>query len=87
MGSIATYIADKAAKKKQTPAEWLDGNLKNFDRYWVSSHIGRYTHPDVAVHLHDDSAPVGEGYLTTADTAVKQDIFLDGGSAFMTIAS
>ncbi|WP_288807625.1 type I-F CRISPR-associated protein Csy1 [uncultured Mitsuokella sp.] len=87
MGSIATYIADKAAKKKQTPAEWLDGNLKNFDRYWVSSHIGRYTHPDVAVHLHDDSAPVGEGYLTTADTAVKQDIFVDGGSAFMTIAS
>lgn len=87
MGSIATYIADKAAKKKQTPAEWLDGNLKNFDRYWVSSHIGRYTHPDVAVYLHDDSAPVGEGYLTTADAAVKQDIFVDGGSAFMTIAS
>lgn len=87
MGSIATYIADKAAKKKQTPAEWIEGNLKNLDRYWISSHIGRYTHPDVAVHLHDDSSPTGEGYLTTADAAVKQDIYVDGGSAFMSIAS
>ena len=87
MGSIATYIADKAAKKKQTPAEWLEGNLKNLDRYWVSSHIGKYTHPDVAVHLHDDSGPTGKGYLTTTDTAVQQDIYVEGGSAFMTIAS
>ncbi|WP_286820495.1 type I-F CRISPR-associated protein Csy1 [Mitsuokella sp. UBA4253] len=87
MGSIATYIADKAAKKQQTPAEWLESNLKNLDRYWVSSHIGKYTHPDLAVHLHDNSNPTGEGYLTTADAAVQQDIFVDGGSAFMTIAS
>lgn len=87
MGSIATYIADKAAKKKQTPAEWLESNLKNLDRYWVSSHIGKYTHPDVAVHLHDDSGPTGKGYLTTTDTAVQQDIYVEGGSAFMTIAS
>ena len=78
MGSIATYIADKAAKKKQTPAEWLEDNLKNLDRYWVSSHIGRYTHPDAAVHLHDDSSPTGKGYLTTADAVVKQDIYVDG---------
>lgn len=87
MGSIATYIADKAAKKKQTPVEWLESNLKNIDRYWVSSHIGRYTHPDVALHLHDDSVPTGKGYLTTADAKVQQDIFVDGGSAFMSIAS
>ncbi len=87
MGSIATYIADKAAKKKQNPAEWLEDNLKNLDRYWVSSHIGRYTHPDAAVHLHDDSSPTGKGYLTTADAVVKQDIYVDGGSAFMSIAS
>ena len=87
MGSIATYIADKAAKKKQTPAEWLESNLNNLDRYWVSSHIGRYTHPDAAVHLYDDSSPTGKGYLTTADAAVKQDIYVDGGSAFMSIAS
>lgn len=87
MGSIATYIADKAAKKKQTPVEWLESNLKNLDRYWVSSHIGKYTHPDVAVHLHDDSGPTGKGYLTTTDTAVQQDIYVEGGSAFMTIAS
>lgn len=87
MGSIATYIADKAAKKEQSPAEWLESNLKNLNRYWVSSHIGRYTHPDAAVHLHDNSGPTGKGYLTTADAAVKQDIFVDGGSAFMTIAS
>ena len=87
MGSIATYIADKAAKMKQTPAEWLESNLKNLDRYWVSSHIGKYTHPDVAVHLHDDSGPTGKGYLTTTDTAVQQDIYVEGGSAFMTIAS
>ena len=87
MGSIATYIADKAEKKKQTPAKWIESNLKNFGRYWVSSHIGRYTHPDVAIHLHDDSVPTGKGYLTTADAKVQQDIFVDGGSAFMTIAS
>lgn len=87
MGSIATYIADKAEKKKQTPAKWIESNLKNFGRYWVSSHIGRYTHPDVALHLHDDSVPTGKGYLTTADAKVQQDIFVDGGSAFMTIAS
>ena len=69
MGSIATYIADKAAKKEQSPAEWLESNLKNLNRYWVSSHIGRYTHPDAAVHLHDNSGPTGKGYLTTADAA------------------
>ena len=32
MGSIATYIADKAAKKEQTPAEWIQKNLQNLER-------------------------------------------------------
>ena len=41
MGSIATYIADKAAKKKQSPAEWIQSNLPNLERCRAVSHIAR----------------------------------------------
>lgn len=87
MGSIATYIADKAAKKKQTPAEWMQNNLQNLERCRAVSHIARYTNPDVAVSLHDSSKPVGQGYLTTADILAEDDLVVNGGAAYMAIAS
>lgn len=87
MGSIATYIADKAAKKKQTPAEWMQSNLQNLERCRAVSHIARYTNPDVAISLHDNSNPVGQGYLTTADVIAEDDLVVNGGAAYMAIAS
>lgn len=87
MGSIATYIADKAAKKKQTPAEWMQNNLQNLERCRAVSHIARYTNPDVAISLHDSSKPVGQGYLTTADILAEDDLVVNGGAAYMAIAS
>lgn len=87
MGSIANYIADKAAKKKQTPAEWMQSNLQNLERCRAVSHIARYTNPDVAISLHDSSKPVGQGYLTTADVTAEDDLVVNGGAAYMAIAS
>lgn len=87
MGSIATYIADKAAKKEQTPAEWIQSNLQNLERCRAVSHIARYTNPDVAISIHDDSQPVGQGYLTTADITTEDDLVVQGGAAYMAFAS
>ena len=87
MGSIATYIADKATKKKQTPAEWIQSNLQNLERCRAVSHIARYTNPDVAISIHDDSQPVGQGYLTTADITAEDDLVVKGGAAYMAFAS
>lgn len=87
MGSIATYIADKAAKKEQTPAEWIQSNLQNLERCRAVSHIARYTNPDVAISIHDDSKPVGQGYLTTADITAEDDLVVKGGAAYMAFAS
>ena len=87
MGSIATYIADKAAKKEQTPAEWIQSNLQNLERCRTVSHIARYTNPDVAHSIHDNSQPVGQGYLTTADITAEDDLVVKGGAAYMAFAS
>ena len=87
MGSIATYIADKAAKKEQTPAEWIQSNLQNLERCRAVSHIARYTSPDVAISIHDNSQPVGQGYLTTADITAEDDLVVKGGAAYMAFAS
>ena len=87
MGSIATYIADKAAKKKQTPAEWMQSNLQNLERCRAVSHIARYTNPDVAISLHENSNPVGQGFLPTADVIDEEDLVVNGGAAYMAIAS
>lgn len=87
MGSIATYIADKAAKKEQTPAEWIQSNLQNLERCRAVSHIARYTNPDVAISIHDNSQPVGQGYLTTADITTEDDLVVKGGAAYMALAS
>lgn len=87
MGSIATYIADKAAKKKQTPTEWIQSNLQNLERCRAVSHIARYTNPDVAISMHDSSHPVGQGYLTTADITAEDDLVVQGGAAYMAFAS
>ncbi|WP_444313013.1 type I-F CRISPR-associated protein Csy1 [Megasphaera sp.] len=87
MGSIATYIADKAAKKKQSPAEWIQSNLPNLERCRAVSHIARYTNPDVAISIHDDSQPIGQGYLTTADITAEDDLVVKGGAAYMAFAS
>ena len=87
MGSIATYIADKAAKKEQTPAEWIQSNLHNLERCRTVSHIARYTNPDVAISIHDNSQPVGQGYLTTADITAEDDLVVKGGAAYMAFAS
>lgn len=87
MGSIATYIADKAAKKEQTPAEWIQSNLQNLERCRTVSHIARYTNPDVAISIHDNSQPVGQGYLTTADITAEDDLVVKGGAAYMAFAS
>ncbi len=87
MGSIATYIADKAAKKEQTPAEWIQSNLQNLERCRTVSHIARYTNPDVAIIIHDNSQPVGQGYLTTADITAEDDLVVKGGAAYMAFAS
>lgn len=87
MGSIATYIADKAAKKEQTPAEWIQSNLQNLERCRAVSHIARYTNPDVAISIHDNSQPVGQGYLTTADITAEDDLVVKGGAAYMAFAS
>lgn len=87
MESIATYIADKAAKKEQTPAEWIQSNLQNLERCRAVSHIARYTNPDVAISIHDNSQPVGQGYLTTADITAEDDLVVKGGAAYMAFAS
>lgn len=87
MGSIATYIADKSAKKEQTPAEWIQSNLQNLERCRTVSHIARYTNPDVAISIHDNSQPVGQGYLTTADITAEDDLVVKGGAAYMAFAS
>ena len=87
MGSIATYIADKAAKKEQTPAEWIQKNLQNLERCRTVSHIARYTNPDVAISVHDTSQPVGQGYLTTTDMTAEDDLIVNGGAAYMAFAS
>lgn len=87
MGSIATYIADKAAKKEQTPAEWIQSNLQNLERCRAVSHIARYTNPDVAISIYDNSQPVGQGYLTTADITAEGDLVVKGGAAYMAFAS
>ena len=87
MGSIATYIADKAAKKEQTPAEWIQSNLQNLERCRAVSHIARYTNPDVAISIHDNSQPVGQGYLTTAGITAEDDLVVKGGAAYMAFAS
>lgn len=87
MRSIATYIADKAAKKEQTPAEWIQSNLRNLERCRAVSHIARYTNPDVAISIHDDSQPIGQGYLTTADITAEDDLVVKGGAAYMAFAS
>ncbi len=87
MGSIATYIADKAAKKEQTPAKWIQSNLQNLERCRAVSHIARYTNPDVAISIHDNSQPVGQGYLTTADITAEDDLVVKGGAAYMAFAS
>lgn len=87
MGSIATYIADKAAKKEQTPAEWIQSNLQNLERCRAVSHIARYTNPDVAISIHDNGQPVGQGYLTTADITAEDDLVVKGGAAYMAFAS
>lgn len=87
MGSIATYIADKAAKKEQTPAEWIQSNLQNLERCRAVSHIARYTNPDVAISIHDNSQLVGQGYLTTADITAEDDLVVQGGAAYMAFAS
>lgn len=87
MGSIATYITDKAAKKEQTPAEWIQKNLRNLERCRTVSHIARYTNPDVAISVHDTSQPVGQGYLTTTDMTAEDDLIVNGGAAYMAFAS
>lgn len=87
MGSIATYITDKAAKKEQTPAEWIQKNLQNLERCRTVSHIARYTNPDVAISVHDTSQPVGQGYLTTTDMTAEDDLIVNGGAAYMAFAS
>lgn len=87
MGSIAAYITNKAVKKGQTPAEWLQSNLRNLERCRAVSHVGRYTHPDVDISLYDDSQPAGKAYLTTADTDTEADLIVKGGAAYIAIAS
>lgn len=87
MESIATYITDKAAKKEQTPAEWIQKNLQNLERCRTVSHIARYTNPDVAISVHDTSQPVGQGYLTTTDMTAEDDLIVNGGAAYMAFAS
>lgn len=87
MGSIQEYIRDKAEKKKQSPAEWMSAAVANLPRYYLATHIAKFTHPDAKAELYDESVSVGNGYITTTDTELKEDFVVQGGAAYMPLAS
>lgn len=87
MGSIQEYIRDKAEKKKQSPVEWMSSAVANLPRYYLATHIAKFTHPDAKAELYDESASAGNGYLTTTDAELKEDFVVQGGAAYMPLAS
>lgn len=87
MGSIQEYICEKAEKKKQTPAQWMNAAIANLPRYSLATHIGKFTHPDAKAELYDKTPPIGNGYITTTDAERKEDFVVQGGAAYMPLAS
>lgn len=88
MSTVTEILCEMAEKKQMSPAEWLERNLPNTDRYKIISHCSKYEVPESSVALWDDS-PVGadSGYVTTASANVRQDMCVDGGAAYMSLAS
>ena len=87
MGVFAEMVTAKAEKNFPSPAAWLRENVENLKRYRVVTHVGKYTHPDVQTVVCDESQKQCDGYLTTAAVGAAKDVVVDGGAAYMGLAS
>jgi CRISPR-associated protein Csy1 len=89
MEMLSERIKLAAEKKDLSAAEWLSANLENMKRYIRCSHIAKYTDPGVsnAITILDESESEDRGFVTTSNTGVRQDIVVDGGASYMSLAA
>lgn len=86
--SIAEYISKSAKSKGKTPAEWMKGAIENASSYLAATHAAKFTNPAIpyTISLYDTSEPIGDGYLSTADTEKIEDTVMSSGTN-ITLAS
>ena len=72
---ITEYIQKTAKKKGISPAEWMQAAIQNASSYLRATHVGKFTDPSIFYQcsFYDTSNPVGDGYLSTADTEKIED--------------
>ena len=89
MGMLSERINAAAQKKQISAADWLSANLENLNRYRCCSHCAKFTDPgiDNAISILDESKGTDPGFVTTTNVGVRQDIVVDGGASYMSLAA
>lgn len=77
MSIFGDYVEAEAEKKGKSKAEWLMEVAQNAGKCQFSTHIGRFSNPDVTVNWQAqiNNKPM-EPYVSTASVACSTDIFV-----------
>lgn len=77
MSIFGDYVEAEAEKKGKSKAEWLMEVAQNAGKCQFSTHIGRFSNPDVTVNWQAqiNNKPM-EPYVSTASVACSMDIFV-----------
>lgn len=88
LDSIAEYIRKMAKKKGIPPAVWMRNAIQNASSYLRVTHVGKFTNPSIYYQcsVYDTSDPIGDGYLSTADTEKIEDIVMPTAGNFTLIS-
>lgn len=74
---FSDYVQAQAAKKSDSPGNWLAGISNNAGKCVFCTHIGRFTNPEVTVNwqanIKDRS---DEAYVSTASVSCSNDVFV-----------
>lgn len=71
--SLHEYIIESAAKKGKTPADWFDAMVMHMNECHLTSHVGKFTNPDIKTTVCSHSKKVA-GYVTTGGSTCSLDI-------------
>lgn len=71
---LSAYIENMAEKKNLSTAEWWNSVIPNVSKCQLSSHVGKFTHPDVKSAVWNENHAVISGYVSSESILVEPDI-------------
>ncbi|WP_278966984.1 type I-F CRISPR-associated protein Csy1 [Megasphaera elsdenii] len=86
MGIFMDYVVENSAKKKKTHNAWLQSVVDRIPSCTLSTHVGKFTNPEVKVNILDRGQGTNREYVST-DTVTHDIDIVVSSAAYLSTAS